>query len=78
MAMRRLRVAEFESELEARECSKVGTTKSGHCIWETKDGEPFSVSPPEEDSDGHVSYPDWMLDDLIAEVGLPTKKRVTH
>lgn len=76
--MRRMRVHEFEQELEERGCSKIGTTKSRYAIWETEGGEPFSVSPPEEDSEGELAYPDWMLNDLIAEVGIPAKKKLRH
>jgi hypothetical protein len=78
MAMRYFHVVEFEAELEGRNCKKVGTTKSGFTIWETADGEPFSVSPPEEDVDGEKRYPDWLLDDLVENVGIPAKKRAVH
>jgi hypothetical protein len=76
--MRRMSVLEFEHELELRDCKKIGTTKSGYSVWETETGDPFSVSPPEEDSGGELKYPDWLLDDLIAEVGIPAKRKTHH
>jgi hypothetical protein len=69
---------ELESELQQRNCSKIGQTQSGYAIWETEDGDPFSVPPPEEDADGKLSYPDWMLDDLIRETGIPAAKKPRH
>lgn len=70
---------EFETELNQRNCTQIGTTSSGYTVWQTEDGDPFSVPPPEElGPNGELCYPDWMLDHLIAEVGIPVAKRPRH
>ena len=77
--MRLMSPEEFESELNQRNCYKLGQTRSGYTVWETEDGDPFSVPPPEETGpDGRLCYPDWMLDDLINQVGIPIGKRPRH
>ena len=79
MAMWILSREEFEAELIRRNCSKIGETRSGYGLWETEDGEPFSIPPSEaERADGESGYPDWMLDDLIREVGLPAMPKPRH
>jgi hypothetical protein len=77
--MRLMSPEEFEAELSQRDCNKLGRTKLGYTVWETEDGNPFSVPPPEEAGpNGQLCYPDWMLDDLIKEVGLSFSKRPKH
>jgi hypothetical protein len=80
MAMRLMTREEFEKELSDRGCRKlmeIGAT--GYTLWEDHNGEPFSVPPPEElTQGGEERYPDWMLDDLINSVGLAEKGPHTH
>jgi len=74
MAMRMLTAEEFAAELNGRRCKKLKDLESGYSIWEDEQGEPFTVPPPEEWRDNEKRYPDWMLDDLIREVGLPADR----
>ncbi|MSP68074.1 MAG: hypothetical protein EXQ96_08310 [Alphaproteobacteria bacterium] len=78
MAMRLMPPEEFEHELTQRNCQKLAKTSSGYDIWQDEKGNPFSVPPSEEMSDGKLAYPDWMLDDLIQSVGLPKAKIKPH
>jgi hypothetical protein len=79
VAMRLLSPEELEAELSRRNCSIIGKTTSGVTVWQTEDGEPFSVMPPEEPGpDGKLYYPDWILDDIIRQVGIPTTPRPRH
>ena len=68
----------WDSELEQRDCKKVGKLSNGYTVWEIlgTDHECFSAPPPSERlPDGRMGYPDWMLDDLIREVGLPAARK---
>jgi hypothetical protein len=67
--MRLYTAEEFEDELFRRGCTKTEETHDFGHIWQGPDGRYFLVPHPEEP---HGRYPDWMLDDLIRRVRLPS------
>jgi len=71
MAMQLFSVEEFEGELNRRGCRKIKDIKNGYSLWANEREEVFSVPPPEELASGEFKYPDYLLDDLIEEMGLP-------
>jgi hypothetical protein len=71
MAMRRFSREEFWLELERRGCHRVSEADDLGSYWLGPDGRHFQVPAP--DADGR--YPDWMLDDLIRQHGLPRVPR---
>jgi hypothetical protein len=71
MAMRRFSREEFWLELERRGCHRVSDEDDLGSFWLGPDGRHFQV--PAADADGR--YPDWMLDDLIRQHGLPRVPR---
>jgi hypothetical protein len=71
MAMRRFSREEFRLELERRGCHRVSEEDDLGSFWLGPDGRHFQVPAP--DADGR--YPDWMLDDLIRQHGLPRVPR---
>jgi hypothetical protein len=71
MAMRRFRRQEFWRELEIRGCHRVSEEADLGSFWLAPDGRHFQVPPPDADD----CYPDFMLDDLIRQHGLPRTPR---
>ena len=67
MAMRRFRREEFWRELENRGCHRVSEEADLGSFWLAPDGRYFQVPPPDPDD----YYPDFLLDDLIRQHGLP-------
>jgi hypothetical protein len=62
---------ELHAELEALKCECVTRNgPRGYSFWETKNGKPFSVPPPEILVPGSDRYSQRFLDDLINELGL--------
>lgn len=71
MAGRLFSKEEFEAELERRGCQKIEDNKAYGSLWVWSGNVHFTVPIPEEMEDGRAYYPDWMLDHLIASMGLP-------
>jgi hypothetical protein len=71
MAMRRFSREEFWRELERRGCHRVTEEDDLGSFWLAPDGRHFQGPPPDADD----RYPDWMLDDLIRQHGLPQAVR---
>jgi hypothetical protein len=71
MAMRRFSRTDFWLELEKRGCKRVTEEDDFGSFWLGPNGRHFQVPKPDADD----SYPDWMLDDLIRQHGLPPPSR---
>ena len=71
MPMRLFSRDEFWLELERRGCHRVTEEDELGTFWLGPDGRHFQVPPGNQ-------YPDFMLDDLILQHGLPRKPRLTN
>lgn len=71
-ALRLYTVDEFDRELIKRGCRKNQRNRHNRLLaLGGRERRAFSLPPAEETGAGDYRYPDWLLGDLIKNVGLP-------